>query len=183
VITGNIKERSVFIDGLPLSPKTSQEIQNHSPEGFNWGYAGSGPAQLALALLLYFADRETALQLYQEFKTEIVQELDDFFRLPKDEVREWIEKKKQAAKLRPRDLEKYCDRHLCWKRDTGDAHQVFECSDCKAGAPKFLARCSVKECNAGIPEGSGFYNFGGGNIMCVKCGEDCPQHKRPGLVF
>lgn len=28
-----------------------QEIRNHSPDGFNWGYAGSGPAQLALAIL------------------------------------------------------------------------------------------------------------------------------------
>src|SRR6059036_1653610 len=28
------------------------EIRNHSPTGFQWGYAGSGPAQLALALLV-----------------------------------------------------------------------------------------------------------------------------------
>ncbi len=27
------------------------EIRNHSPSGFEWGYGGSGPAQLALALL------------------------------------------------------------------------------------------------------------------------------------
>ena len=28
------------------------ELRNHSPAGFAWGYAGSGPAQLALAILL-----------------------------------------------------------------------------------------------------------------------------------
>jgi hypothetical protein len=27
------------------------DIVNHSPTGFSWGYAGSGPAQLALAIL------------------------------------------------------------------------------------------------------------------------------------
>src|SRR5467141_965015 len=28
------------------------EARNHSPTGFAWGYGGSGPAQLALALLI-----------------------------------------------------------------------------------------------------------------------------------
>src|SRR5262245_22144387 len=28
------------------------ELRNHSPTGFEWGYGGSGPAQLALALLV-----------------------------------------------------------------------------------------------------------------------------------
>ncbi len=35
-----------------LSPEPSQEIINHSPDGFNWGYGGSGPAQLALGFYL-----------------------------------------------------------------------------------------------------------------------------------
>lgn len=29
------------------------DLWNHSPTGFNWGYGGSGPAQLALALLAW----------------------------------------------------------------------------------------------------------------------------------
>jgi len=41
--------------------------------GFEWGYGGSGPAQLALALLLDYTDDEAfALDHYQEFKTEVV---------------------------------------------------------------------------------------------------------------
>lgn len=36
------------IETYTLPPKN--DIWNHSPDGFNWGYAGSGPAQLALAL-------------------------------------------------------------------------------------------------------------------------------------
>lgn len=32
----------------PLPPRN--DVMNHSPDGFEWGYGGSGPAQLALAL-------------------------------------------------------------------------------------------------------------------------------------
>lgn len=56
---------------LPLKP--SLKLANHSPTGFSWGYWGSGPAQLALALLLDATSvPETALAYYQEFKQAIV---------------------------------------------------------------------------------------------------------------
>jgi len=31
------------------SPAPRSDLRNHSPNGFEWGYSGSGPAQLALA--------------------------------------------------------------------------------------------------------------------------------------
>ena len=34
-----------------LTPALSHGIRNHSSSGFEWGYGGSGPAQLALAIL------------------------------------------------------------------------------------------------------------------------------------
>lgn len=52
-----------------LTPGPSQSIHNHSPDGFEWGYPGSGPAQLALAILLDFTqDRDLAELHYQDFK-------------------------------------------------------------------------------------------------------------------
>lgn len=52
-----------------LTPGASQKVWNHSPDGFNYGYGGSGPAQLALAILLdYLPTKEQAIQLYQRFK-------------------------------------------------------------------------------------------------------------------
>jgi hypothetical protein len=48
----------------------------HSPTGFAWGYGGSGPAQLALAILLKFVDERTALELHQSFKREVVAQCD-----------------------------------------------------------------------------------------------------------
>jgi len=42
-------ERFVLVNGKDLNPRS--DLMNHSPDGFNWGYGGSGPAQLALAIL------------------------------------------------------------------------------------------------------------------------------------
>jgi hypothetical protein len=59
-----------------LTPRRSLKLANHSPSGFEWGYGGSGPAQLALALLLdYTNDEEIALAHYTEFKNEVVSQL------------------------------------------------------------------------------------------------------------
>jgi hypothetical protein len=44
---------------------------NHSPAGFEWGYSGSGPAQLAFEILFdVFADADLAWRLHQPFKRE-----------------------------------------------------------------------------------------------------------------
>lgn len=66
----------VRCDGEVLSPKRSLRLRNHSPTGFAWGYAGSGPAQLALAILLQAGVEERrALLLYQRFKGAFIQGL------------------------------------------------------------------------------------------------------------
>jgi len=52
------------------------ELRNHSPNGFAWGYDGSGPAQLALAMLADLFGDETALEEYQAFKFDVVADLD-----------------------------------------------------------------------------------------------------------
>lgn len=56
------------VQGVPLKNRT--DLRNHSPAGFNWGYGGSGPAQLALSLLADALGDNWALILYQDFKRE-----------------------------------------------------------------------------------------------------------------
>lgn len=58
----------VYADGQLLHPH--YEICNHSPDGFEWGYGGSGPAQLAFAILYNYFDGNEKLvwPLYQDFK-------------------------------------------------------------------------------------------------------------------
>lgn len=52
------------------------DLANHSPTGFAWGYEGSGPAQLALALLAdVLGDDDRALRLHQRFKRRLVASL------------------------------------------------------------------------------------------------------------
>ena len=49
------------------------DLFNHSPAGFSWGYGGSGPAQLALALLAdALGDDDLAVRLHQAFKFRVV---------------------------------------------------------------------------------------------------------------
>lgn len=65
------RERTV----LPLR----LDLENKSPTGFGWGYAGSGPAQLALALLANATgDDARAIASYQAFKFRFVVGLRQF---------------------------------------------------------------------------------------------------------
>lgn len=57
--------------GKALNPR--YDLANHSPDGFEWGYGGSGPAQAALAILAdCLQDDERAMRLYQKFKWKVV---------------------------------------------------------------------------------------------------------------
>src|SRR4030042_700571 len=77
-------------DGQPLNPSKSQKVWNHSPNGFNWGYGGSGPAQLALALLLEETDHDTAVRYYQTFKWEVIALLKDGWELTSEQIQDWL---------------------------------------------------------------------------------------------
>ena len=76
VITGTIslnENQRLYVDGIEILPDESQKIRNHSPDGFAWGYAGSGPAQSALAICLHiFKNKYVAEALYQDFKSAFV---------------------------------------------------------------------------------------------------------------
>ena len=64
-------------DQEQLTPDRSLELANHNPSGFEWGYSGSGPAQLALVPLLdYTDDEDVALVEYMKFETEVVSQLE-----------------------------------------------------------------------------------------------------------
>ncbi len=94
MITGNVINRSVRIGNELLSPTRSQGLVNHSPDGFAWGYGGSGPSQLALAILLEYLPDRVALTFYQQFKSDIIANLphDADFELKEADVKHWIAK-------------------------------------------------------------------------------------------
>lgn len=75
---------AVYEDGHEESIPERQDLVNHSPTGFCWGYGGSGPAQAALAILAHefahnFDSKELgdryALKHYQDFKFAVIAKL------------------------------------------------------------------------------------------------------------
>jgi hypothetical protein len=85
----------------PIDPRF--DLANHSPTGFCWGYAGSGPAQLALAILSdYLKDDVKALNLYQDFKSRVIVRLpmDADFTLTDSEIERALEGIRYTRALR-----------------------------------------------------------------------------------
>jgi len=68
------------------------DLSNHSPDGFEWGYAGSGPAQTALAILAHcLGDDARALRLHQDFKFKVIAHLpEERWALTEEEVRKAV---------------------------------------------------------------------------------------------
>src|SRR5438270_14044506 len=83
---------SVTKNGRKLSPAASLKVFNHSPAGFEWGYGGSGPAQLALAILLEEGlTPDQAVDFHQAFKWYFVATLKrDAWLLDGAKIQEWL---------------------------------------------------------------------------------------------
>ena len=79
-------------DGQELVLNERFDLANHSPTGFAWNYGGSGPAQLALAILAdVTCDDDLAVRLYQKFKADVIANMPrGKWELPESAVREWI---------------------------------------------------------------------------------------------
>ena len=85
------------------APRLRFDLRRHSSDGFAWGYGGSGPAQLALALAAdLLGDDDQALAVYQGLKFKVVGRLsDDGWALSETQLRQAIDQI-QAARDRPR---------------------------------------------------------------------------------
>ena len=62
---------SVTVDGVALEQRI--DLRQYSTSGFKWGYEGSGPQQLALAILTaHFADDNQALAKHKVFMEVVI---------------------------------------------------------------------------------------------------------------
>lgn len=68
------------------------DLFNHSPDGYEWGYGGSGPAQLALAILADALKKDDmAITLHQHFKNHIVANFPhEAWEMSEDHVFGWV---------------------------------------------------------------------------------------------
>jgi hypothetical protein len=66
----------------------------HSPDGFQWGYGGSGPADLARSILWDWLGYEPEPALYQAFKRDYVarwsMHTGESWRIASDEIMLWL---------------------------------------------------------------------------------------------
>jgi hypothetical protein len=83
------EECTVTVDGEQCLD-CRYDLLSASPSGPEWGYGGSGPAQLAVALLADAFDDEFACDHYQRFNREVVSELpEEGWTLTKQGLNTW----------------------------------------------------------------------------------------------
>jgi hypothetical protein len=79
------------IDGTARA--TVPHVTRHSPTGVEWGYSGSGPADLARSILLALMPNAAVDRLYQAFKAEFVARVPYAGGLIRAaEVRAWVQR-------------------------------------------------------------------------------------------
>lgn len=77
------------------------DIHAHSPTGFEWGYGGSGPAQLALALCASRVNSVVASTVYQQYKWAVVASLAESWELEGSTVDEMIRRIRAGETFHP----------------------------------------------------------------------------------
>ena len=93
-IRGERRKSEVVVtaDGAPLDWRSSLAVRNHSPTGPAWGCGGSGPAQLALVILLAVTDEATAERFYQRSKWDVIAPIEaDRRALDSGDVLGWLQ--------------------------------------------------------------------------------------------
>lgn len=73
------------------------KIVLHSPDGFQWGYGGSGPADLALNMLYDYLLRtccedakSMAMDLYQSFKWDFIARQGKELSITGEDIEKWL---------------------------------------------------------------------------------------------
>lgn len=69
---GPVKCKRIPDYGPPYNLELRLDLARHSPTGFEVGYHGSGPAQLALAMTADAFGDEFAQRIYQDFKHHVI---------------------------------------------------------------------------------------------------------------
>ena len=99
VVEGDTTGKAVNV--YNLTPVESQKARNHSPDGFEFGYGGSGPAQLALAILMDYTgqkpDEWTVPWKYQDFKFKFIAPMGgDWGQISSSQIDQWLAQEQNA---------------------------------------------------------------------------------------
>jgi hypothetical protein len=75
-------------------------IVRHSPDGFQWGYGGSGPSELARCILLDLLGnfpKSIVDHIYQDFKRYFIEGAADDLLIKEEDIRAWLKTKKISS--------------------------------------------------------------------------------------
>lgn len=102
----NDRAWNVYVDGELLDIERSQKVW-HKAQSFAWGYAGSGPSQLALALLLEEGlDDGEAIHMMHIFKRDKLTTigLDEDWQMESEEIQTFIASQRIIEQVAFKDL-------------------------------------------------------------------------------
>lgn len=86
-------------DGLQRQGRLEHRLR-HSPDGFEWGYHGSGPADLAFSILWDCLDQELADLWYMDFKWDVVSKFDQAeWSITSQQIEEWLRARADAMEV------------------------------------------------------------------------------------
>lgn len=73
-------------------------IYRHSPDGFQWGYGGSGPADTALSILTDCIGEKEANKYYQDFKFAFIAGAINELEITEKQILNWLKKMRRFKK-------------------------------------------------------------------------------------
>lgn len=85
-------QAEVYLDpGTERVEMMPRPLVYHSPDGYEWGYLGSGPADLALNILAQFVEPPEAWRWHHRFKAEVLAGIpEEGGAISAEFVREWL---------------------------------------------------------------------------------------------
>lgn len=83
-------------DGAPMT-NIPHKVLMHSPTGYEWGFNGKGPADLALNILLQFTRADIAIIWHQQFKKDFLEKAPkEGMKIEGKRIKQWIAGKTQT---------------------------------------------------------------------------------------
>lgn len=76
VVEGNWETRQVWIDNVKIYPNAAVKELKSPFGGLSWGYKGSAPENLSMAILLHVLGKDNAKYAHKEFYDKVVSRIE-----------------------------------------------------------------------------------------------------------
>ena len=98
VVTGDVNDD----ENLELKRHRLHHHVRHSPDGFQWGYGGSGPSEAARCILIdYFGgDKKKADRYYQDFKWKFIAPAKKRLYILDKHIADWLNEIKKRKQMK-----------------------------------------------------------------------------------